>query len=168
MIKMGLRNKGKKTKTELRLENLLKLRGEKVEVGHFPESGLHYSGMTFPELMKLHATGVPSRNIPSRDVLEILFSNHYDLTKHPDIKKQLSRLIHNAENPRVVVEFLDEVGRILLEEEVDIFGSNQLAPNKAWVADSKPDGNTPLVDTQELVSETSYKNSMTGERVKWR
>lgn len=90
------------------------------------------------------------------------------MTKHPEIKKQLSRLIHNAENLRAVIEFLDEVGRIILEEEVDIFGSNQLAPNKAWVADSKPDGNTPLVDTQELVSETSYKNSMTGERVKWR
>ena len=50
-----------------RLEDLKEL---EAHVGVTEKDGQHYSGMSYVELGQLHATGVPSKNIPARDIAE--------------------------------------------------------------------------------------------------
>lgn len=167
-MKITLQTDKKKSKTEQKLENLLKLHDEYVEVGHFKDSGMHYSGMTYPELMILHHYGVPEKNIPPRPVLDILRANFHKPLSHPEVKKAFEKLSSTMCTKNDLITFLESVGEAIRDEEVDIFGSSRLTSNSRAVAASKPDGNTPLVDTQDLVKETSYKDSITKVRHKWR
>ncbi len=153
-----------KSKTEKKLENLLRANDEKVSVGHFAESGTHYSGFTFPELMMLHHNG--TNHIPARPVLEILFNNQPRILNNPAVRKAVKQYTDSKMTKKDLTTMLQTIGQVIGEEEVDIFGSRLLAPNAKSTAAAKPDGNVPLVDTQDLVNETSYKDSVTKKRRK--
>jgi hypothetical protein len=60
---------------------------------------------------------------------------------------------------------LKAVGRAMAMEEVDIFGSNTLHRNHRNTIRIKGE-DAPLVHTQDLVNETSYKDSITKVRKK--
>ena len=151
----------KKSLTETKLERLLKANKEHVEIGHFEESGMHYSGFTFPELMKLHHKGY--EGVAARPVLEHLFQNHLKILNHPDVMRALKRYADSRMTEKDLTRMLQAVGRAMADEEVDIFGSSMLASNRQSTINIKGE-DAPLVHTQELVQEVSYKESVTKVR----
>lgn len=151
----------KKSLTETKLERLLKANKEHVEIGHFEESGMHYSGFTFPELMKLHHKGY--EGVAARPVLEHLFQNHLKILNHPDVMRALKRYADSRMTEKDLTRMLQAVGRAMADEEVDIFGSSMLASNRQSTINIKGE-DAPLVHTQELVQEVSYKDSVTKVR----
>ena len=151
----------KKSLTEIKLERLLKANKEHVEIGHFEESGMHYSGFTFPELMKLHHKGY--EGVAARPVLEHLFQNHLKILNHPDVMRALKRYADSRMTEKDLTRMLQAVGRAMADEEVDIFGSSMLASNRQSTINIKGE-DAPLVHTQELVQEVSYKDSVTKVR----
>lgn len=152
----------KKSLTEIKLERLLKANKEHVSIGHFEESGIHYSGFTFPELMKLHHKGY--EGVPARPVLEHLFQNHLKILNHPDVMRAMKLYADSRMTEKDLTRMLQAVGRAMADEEVDIFGSSMLASNRASTRANKGGDDTPLVHTQELVEEVSYKDSVTKVR----
>lgn len=158
-----------KSKTEQKLENLLRANKEFVSVGHFSESGTHYSGFTFPELMQLHHNGTTNtdgtEHIPPRPVLEYLFHNQPKILNNPKVRRAVKRYMDSKLTEKDLVAMLKAVGFELANEEVDIFGSNQLRKNHPFTISRKGE-DAPLVDTQDLVSEVSYKDSVTKTRRK--
>ena len=151
----------KKSLTEIKLERLLKANKEHVEIGHFEESGMHYSGFTFPELMKLHHKGY--EGVAARPVLEHLFQNHLKILNHPDVMRAMKRYADSRMTEKDLIRMLQAVGRAMAEEEVDIFGSSMLSSNRQSTINIKGE-DAPLVHTQELVQEVSYKDSVTKVR----
>lgn len=153
----------KESLIEKKLRRLIKADNEHVSIGHFEESGLHYSGFTFPDLMKLHHNGVDG-HIPPRPVLEHLFHSHRQILNHPGVLKAMKRYADSRMLEADLVRMLRTVGEILGHEEVDIFGSNKLFKNHDTTIRLKGE-DAPLVDTEELVNETSYKDSVTKVRI---
>lgn len=151
----------KKSLTEIKLERLLKANKEHVEIGHFEESGMHYSGFTFPELMKLHHKGY--EGVAARPVLEHLFQNHLKILSHLDVMRAMKRYADSRMTEKDLTSMLQAVGRAMADEEVDIFGSSMLASNRQGTINIKGE-DAPLVHTQELVQEVSYKDSVTKVR----
>jgi hypothetical protein len=153
----------KESLTEKKLKRLLKADNEFVSIGHFDESGMHYSGFTFPELMKLHHRGVDG-HFPARPVLEHLFHSHRKILNHPGVMKAMKRYADSRMTEADLTRMLRTVGQILAYEETEIFGSNLLAKNSAGTIRIKGE-DAPLVATEELVNETSYKDSVTKVRI---
>ena len=151
----------KKSLTEIKLERLLKANKEHVSIGHFEESGIHYSGFTFPELMKLHHKGY--EGVPARPVLEHLFQNHLKILNHPDVMRAMKIYADSRMTERDLTRMLQAVGKAMANEEVEIFGSNALVRNHPNTIKNKGE-DAPLVHTQELVEEVSYKDSITKVR----
>lgn len=154
-------NEGRETKTEKALKALLKSNGEYVEIGHFSESGLHPEAeISYVDLMKYHSAGDPSKNIPSRPVLEILRNSLLSVTKNIAINMALKSFRKSGFDLMACEIALRKIGKIIGEEEVDIFGSNRLIGNAKRTQATKGE-NAPLVDTQALVKEVSYRDSIT-------
>lgn len=155
----------KESLSEKKLKNLRKAHNHHVDIGHFIESGEHYSGFTFPDLMKLHHRGVPG-HFPPRPVLEILRINYLNILSHPDIVRLMERYSKANFSEQALIDLLQGVGKVLGEEEVEIFGSNKLAMNAPETRAMKGGINLPLIMTEDLVRETSYKDSVTHTRRK--
>ena len=155
-------NNGKETKLEKALKNLLKSNGAFVEIGHFSESGFHpEADITFVDLMKYHSAGDPSKNMPSRPVLEILLNSMPRATSHAEIKKALKNYKTMGFSRKALKITLQRIGESIGEDEVDIFGSRRLRSNSKNTQRMKGGEDTPLVDTQALVEEVAYKDSIT-------
>jgi hypothetical protein len=111
--------------------------------------------MTYPELMALHHTGNPERNLPPRPVLAILFFRYRKL-KAPAIRRAFKAWSKRKSGDISDKILLNDIGEFLREEEKKIFGSPSLAPNavppKAF--------NNPLILTGDLKSKVAYKTSL--------
>ena len=148
------------------LKKLIKSSGAGVDVGHFKESGMHYSGMTFPELMQLHHTGSFENNIPARPVLSILFENEYKLAEKPPIKKLIMEYMESDLSDASLEKMLSGIGKYLSAKEKRIFGSSLLAENAKSTQEMKGGRNSPLIDTGSLVDEVAYRTSVTNKITK--
>lgn len=137
------------------LQRVKQLNGENVKVGHFKRQGLHNSGMTYPQLMAIHHSGNPEKNLPARPVLDILFFRNRRLTDTAiklAFKQWGRRKITNSSN----AELLDDLGKYFRSAEKEIFGSSALAPNAVPPKDS----NNPLILKGDLRSKVAYRTSI--------
>lgn len=150
------------------LAKVEKLNNESVSVGHFAESGEHSSGMSYPELMKLHHTGVPSQGIPARPVLTILFQNNLHLINQPVVQKAIKAYMKSDLSEKAQAKMLRAIGRHLAQKEVELFGSTPPLTENAQSTRDMKGFDAPLVETGELMEATSYKDSVTKRRTKWR
>ena len=147
-------------KLEKRLKALAKL---KTKVGYFQEQGDHYSGMTYPELVAMHSSGVPSKNIPARPIFEIAYMS-YDLKKSTiknDLKKYLSS-IGKSSAPIKVEQIGINFVNSFSQHMIPIFGdTSKLKPNTPYTQHLKTlagvEANNPLVWTGDLRDNLSYK-----------
>lgn len=157
-------NLKKLTKTERFLESALNYKNAYVEVGHFSESGEHPEAeMSYVDLMKLHHTGVPEFNIPSRPVLDILESEMDFEVRERDFIKQIKRIKDSKLNDKKVANILQKIGKEIAEREADIFGSSKLADNSNPRRDKRGalKVNSPLIDENYLIDAISYRDSIT-------
>ncbi len=138
---------------------------EKTEtfVGYKESQGFHASGLTYPDLIALHAAGVPSKNIPSRDIFGVANMEFNPSSK--GFKKSLTKYLSgiSKKNPPIKATIIakkwaESYGDTLLP----IFGNTaQLAHNTPYTQTLKArDGvspaNNPLVWTGELKSSLGY------------
>lgn len=139
------------------LAPILSLENEKVEVGHFQEQGEHYSGYTYPELMKIHHYGMDPTGgveIPPRPVLDYLFFNNMDL-QDPKIKRVMRAWGRREPSEQSNAQLLEDLGKILAKKEKEIFGKTPpLIPN----APGKNPSN-PLILTGDLSERTAHRNT---------
>ncbi len=113
-----------------------------VEVGWFKEQGTHHSGVTYPELAKIHLNGV---RVPKRDILGVsLFLN--DPSTDPKIKSLIRSWIKRK--GMSVESLFNSLGEIEKKRVMDTFGDPRLGIT----------GNpTPLVDTGDWRSTTDFR-----------
>jgi len=139
------------------VKRIRNLANESVEVGHFAQQGTHHSGMSYPELMRLHHTGGSSSGvpIPPRPVQTILKFRNTKLAK-PGINKAFRDYAKRKSNRASTGKLLSDIGVFLRDEEKKIFGSPDLAPN----AVPPKDRNNPLIVTGDLKNKVAYRTSM--------
>lgn len=148
----------KRTKNN-RLDKIVKqlksLANDEVQVGHFQEQGLHYSGFSYPELMAFHHTGGDPNNgspVIPRKLLDILWARHRNLEKNPQIKAAFTRWRKRPLSEESNKKLLDEIGRVIAKLEKAMFGDPLALPTNG-------SNLSPLVDTGDLRDHTAYKTS---------
>jgi len=127
-------------------------------VGHFESQGVHSSGLSYVDLMRIHHTGGnPSGQVPlpPRPVLDLLVFNNERL-EDPKFKLAFERWKKRTYGESSNAILLEDIGKILRDKEKAIFGSNKLAPNKV----PPKDVNNPLIDSGELRNKTALKTSI--------
>jgi hypothetical protein len=132
------------------MKNITVVHGENVEVGHFAESGTHYSGYSYPQLMEIHHFG--SLGHVSRPVLNVLFHKYFNMDS-PKVRAAINDWGNEPPTPSSLNRMLNMLGEVLMEAEKDIFGN----PAEIGPVTSNP---TPLVLTHDLVDNTSYRTSI--------
>ena len=150
-----VRNKGKTLSKILR--SVKALNNQKVEVGHFKSQGVHYSGMTYPELLLFWFVGVESegasgrirQDVRSQFVFEYFNGNR--INQDPLIKTAINDWSKNAMVKGNPTKFLDTVGKILRDEYKTTFNVRQGPFMNGTV--------TPLFETGELAEATAYRTS---------
>jgi len=127
------------------------LGGSKVEVGHFKEQGLHYSGLTYPELMYIHHTGSNSGSggpLVRRPVLDKVFLNNKNLNDSR-IKAAVTRWKKRPPSEMSTNKLLKEIAQRIAKLEKDVIGN----PKELTVT-ANP---TPLRDTGDLKDNVAYR-----------
>lgn len=137
------------------LNNLTKLNDSEVEVGHFEDSGLHYSGMSYVELLEYWARGVEMRGTAGRVIQDVRkqfifnFLMSGQAQNHPKIMSAVATWFNGADKRDLTDYLLHELGDALVDEYKATFNVYQ-GPFM--------DGTTtPLYETGDLKNKTTYK-----------
>jgi hypothetical protein len=155
MLKAKIKKK-QNGKIQKLLNNLNKLSNNNLKVGHFQKSGLHYSGFTYPELLKIWAFGGPTGSVVKNPKIQYSFSKLYSkkVLKLPEVRVAYKNWSKNLLNNNSSTKFFDEIGEAVAKDYSKTFGSP--GPFMPIVGENT----TPLVETGELKSKISYKNSI--------
>lgn len=155
MLNGKIVRKGKKfDKLKRSIKNLNK---EFVQVGHFGEQGVHYSGMTYPQLLAFWFIGVEQDGSMGRLRQDVRgqFTFDYFLRKQiardPKMKAALNKWADRALSGDNTATLLDDVGEILRREYALTFNVKQ-GPHMLGTE-------TPLFETGELAGTSAYKTS---------
>lgn len=156
MQKAVFKTKGKTWKKAIK--NLGRLKGNTIEVGHFASQGTHYSGMTYPDLLRYWVIGVKIEGQGGRMRQDVLsqFIHMYlnskqmsrDLRVESAIKRWLKTALHQDNSKKL----LDDVGEILRDEYKTHF-------NKTAAPFMASGSSTPLFETGELADATAFRTS---------
>ena len=137
------------------VRNLRTLNGSKVDVGHFGDSGVHYSGLTYVELLRMWARGIESKGVGGRIIQDVRkqfifkFLMSGEAKRHPQIMAAVARWFNGADQANLVDYLLNALGHALVDEYRDMFNVKQ-GPFM--------DGtDTPLFETGDLQEATKYK-----------
>lgn len=155
MLNASMVRKGKMfDKLRRSVKNLNK---QNITVGHFAEQGLHYSGMTYPQLLAFWFTGVSQEGSKSKlrqdargqFIFNYLLSRGIatDLKMKLAMKKWAARAI-SGDNTATL---LDDIGKILRQEYSLTFNVKE-GPHMLGTE-------TPLFETGDLQGATAYKTS---------
>jgi len=142
-----------------------------MQIGYFPENGIHPSGLSFSGLFAIQSFGAPSVGIVPRPVLDLEFSTYSPLSKNIILKTQLKKYLSNikSKTPKLSVTLmLSTVAGDYVMKTRDSFGdTSKLADNTEFTQFLKnQDGvkpNNPLIWHGTLRSNLSYK--INGETV---
>lgn len=145
------------------LKKLIKRTGNsgptrKVEAGHFQQQGLHYSGHTYPDLMRIHHTGInfkTGERYTPRPVLSILRGHKSRLKNHPRTKQALSDWSRSTLTSRDDNKLLTELGKVMVSLERRIIGNLSYLPLTTNI--------TPLQLTGDLRNAVSFRTSTKGK-----
>lgn len=143
------------------MKALLEVEKSTVEVGHFAEQGNHSTALklngspySYVELMHYHHTGDGGPR-PPRQPLEVLKIQNRNLSQHRWMKSAVKKTVKELLNPQSQTKVLESIGRNIGRLEKDIFGDPALLAGTPYNTD-------PLIDTGELRSKVSHKNSRSG------
>lgn len=156
---MDIKVEKKGKKLDKILKNIQKLNKQVLEVGHFSDQGLHYSGMTYPELLAYWARGITVSGVGGRVIQDpksqfiFQYLSTHDFSKNVRIKAALDKWYRNlTNNPNP--SLLDNVGLVLQEEYKDVFGIFK-GPYMAGT-------DTPMLETGDLQDNVTYRKSRGG------
>jgi hypothetical protein len=94
MLRAKIKSK-QKGKTQKLLKNLSELSKQNLQVGHFEESGVHYSKFTYPQLLKIWAFGGPSGKTIKNPLAQFAFLQIMNgkFLRNPRVKKVYKKWI---------------------------------------------------------------------------
>jgi hypothetical protein len=139
--------KNKDSDFEKSIQKIIDVHNENVEVGHFEEQGVHYSGMTYPELLALHHRGIEGV-FPPKQIITLLYFKLLSLDT-PEVDEIKNQWLKNKDCKKL----LENLGRYISKVEYDLFG-------RVSFPYMPPDATkTPLFETGDLRSKTAYKTS---------
>lgn len=156
MLKSKLIRKGKQFKNLQK--SIKKLNNQSVTVGHFAESGTHYSGMTYPQLLAFWFIGVEQDGQMGRLRQDVRgqFNFNYFISKQilldSTFKLALMKWAARADKGDNTALLLDDVGEALRREYSLTFNVRE-GPHMNGTA-------TPLFETGELAATSAYKTSL--------
>ena len=143
----------KKGKTlEKMLASIKSLNGQNIKVGHFREQGKHYSGMSYPALLKFWAFGVSGIK---QDVRQ-QFVHDYFMSRA--VEKDVMYILplqawsKNIADPNSTGKLLAQVGRLLADRYKLRFNERK-GPFMLGTI-------TPLYETDDLQNKTRFKTSL--------
>lgn len=146
----------KNGKTQKILKNLKTLSKNNLQVGHFKESGKHgNSDLTYPELLKIWELGLVQEGVIKNPLKQFYFDtiSNNKFLKDPSVRTQYKKFLNGLLDPNASKVFIEEVGKVLRKEYSNVFGvTGRFMPPVG-------DNTTPMLDTGELKSATSYKTS---------
>jgi hypothetical protein len=138
-------------------QSIKALDNQTVKVGHFNEQGLHYSGMTYPQLLAFWFIGVEQSGSMGRlrqDVRGQFSFNYFisrQVARDPKMKLALKKWAVKATSGDNTASLLDDVGEVLRREYSLTFNVNE-GPHMLGTE-------TPLFETGELAGTSAYKTS---------
>lgn len=152
------------------LDNLEKrireLQEAEIEVGYFQEQGNHYSGISYPDLIALHANGSEEMNMPSRDVMGTSFDIfNADYANEKKLKSNIEKYLSNIKSKSAPIS-VNKLGESWSDSFMDsanaVFGNPLfLAPNSEFTKRLKDlagvDPDKPLVWTGDLQDNLTYR-----------
>ena len=148
------------------LESVLKkkvreLENARVEVGHFKEQGQHYSGYTYPNLMRLHAAGELDK-FPARPLLKVVKFQLSSETKKESFRRYLDAWSKAIGSQTSTTKLLTDIGEHVARFEKSLFGvpSVHISSNAPSTIAQKGK-NTPLEDLGDLKGKVAHRNSTT-------
>lgn len=147
-----IKTRSYKKKIEAFKRKLREAHKNKIYIGYFNDQGMHPTAeIRYVDLMAIHEFGVPSKNIPSRPVLN-LASEGGEITSRDmlNIRNALKGVF--VKNIPISSAY-NRIGEYYREKAYDIFGSSALKPTKK--------GNDPLIETTLLRDNISYRTSFT-------
>ena len=155
MLKSKLIKKGKGFE---KLRKTIKaLNNQHVKVGHFSEQGIHYSGMTYPQLLAFWFIGVEQDSLMGRLRQDVRgqFTFNYFISKQIAIDKSMKLALKKwavrSDAGDSTAGLLDDVGKALRQEYSLTFNVRE-GPHMMGTA-------TPLFETGELAGTSAYKTS---------
>ncbi len=127
--------------------SMMKAHGKELSVGHFSDQGTHYSGYSYPDLLAFWDRGISGDgkiNGPKRVLLATAITlNNLRIAPITRLKERWFATQDSS-------KFLNDLGKLIQEIEVSIFG--EVGPLMS------PDrNNTPLYETGDLASKTTYR-----------
>ena len=133
------------------------LNNQYVKVGHFAEQGLHYSGLSYPQLLAFWFIGVEQSGTMGRlrqDVRGQFTFNYFlsrQIARDPKMKLALKNWAKKAMSGDRTASLLDDIGEILRREYSLTFNVKE-GPHMMGT-------DTPLFETGELAGTSAYKTS---------
>ena len=161
MLKSKLTTK-KNNLLDMLTQKVKELEQQTVEVGHFKEQGMHYSGYSYVELMELHAFG-DGVKLPARPMLAVAKSKlKRSIRRSKPVKKALEQWARSkSRNASSMV--LEAVGETAAIMEKNIFGktSAEIPANSPYTIAKKlgVKRNSPMKDTGSLKNKVAYRTS---------
>lgn len=132
------------------VQKLKKLNNQKVDLGYFEEQGLHSSGDSYVEIMKVHELG--EYGMPARPVLgnvSILIDRDFERSTGA-LWTFINSLVHTPSSS--ISDELDKLGSVYAHYSERIFG------NPAYLTVTfNPE---PLVDTGELAENFAWRTTL--------
>ena len=145
----------KKGKTDQLVNNMAALSRNKLEVGHFKESGSHPdSEALFVEILQGWAMGAFQAGVIKNPLAAFAPQvRSGDILNDADVKRAYRRFSKNLTRPNAAKQFLEEVGITIREEYASLFGV------EGYLMPVIGSNETPLFDTGALAAATAYKSS---------
>ena len=132
------------------MQKLKKLNNQKVDLGYFEEQGLHSSGDSYVEIMKVHELG--EYGLPARSVLgnvSILIDSDFERSTGA-LGTFINSLVHTPSSS--ISDELDKLGSVYAHYSERIFGN----PSYLTVT-FNPE---PLIDTGELAENFAWRTTL--------
>lgn len=132
------------------MEKLKKLNSQKIDLGYFEEQGLHSSGDSYVDIMKVHELG--EYGLPARPVLgniSILIDSDFERSTGA-LGTFINSLVHTPSSS--ISDELDKLGSVYAHYSERIFG------NPAYLTVTfNPE---PLIDTGELAENFAWRTTL--------
>lgn len=126
------------------LNKLQTLNKQKIEVGYFSEQGLHATGDSYANIMKVNYNGWQIMNLVSNAMKT-------DIRKRSGtLSREINQLVHTNQSTN---NFLMDLGNTYAHYSINYFGNDNFL-----VVTSNP---TPMIDTGELADNFAWRTSLT-------
>jgi hypothetical protein len=148
------------------IKRLKELHNSSLDVGYFPENGVHPSGLTYSGLFAIHSFGSTKAHIPARPVLDLNFERYNNPKNNLLLKRLLKQYLSHIDRktpPIKLSVMLTKVAGDYVQTTRDLFGNTSVLVGNAYSTIAKKGFDAPLIFQGDLRDNLSY--SINGKAV---